>query len=256
MAGEAEPGGETQGAEVKTQRPAEKTLGGPARRGPRSVLKVSQLLLRAIAAHKGLTLAALKRELGNAGYEVRRKNCRPAGDAPRPAAKGTLLRVSGSDAAGYFCVRKMTKPKPKPRKRPGGSRVEGGGRSPRRTPPRPRSPRRRRTRRKAAKKARAAWRRSTRVKDRARRGRPAARGPARARTREDAGLKVMEEGRGRSSQEDARPRAGDKRPSSKPREEKPQDPERPAKRSLPKPASVKVDRTCSGRRQSRTQMPS
>ncbi|XP_020832847.1 testis-specific H1 histone [Phascolarctos cinereus] len=77
----------------------------------RSVLRVSQLLLRAIAAHKGLTLTVLKKEFGNAGYQVRKKCSRHSAEVPRPASvKGTLLRVSGSKAEGYFRVWKSPKP--------------------------------------------------------------------------------------------------------------------------------------------------
>ncbi|KAK2102237.1 hypothetical protein P7K49_019904 [Saguinus oedipus] len=93
------PSGESQGHSA-TQPPAKKTVGGPPSCRRRSVLRVSQLVLRAIAAHKGLTLATLRKEFGNAGYEVRRKS--GGHKVPRREATGTLLRVSGSDAAGYF----------------------------------------------------------------------------------------------------------------------------------------------------------
>ncbi|XP_072510620.1 testis-specific H1 histone [Notamacropus eugenii] len=84
----------------------------------RSVLRVSQLLLRAIAAHKGLTLTMLKKEFGNAGYQVRRKCSGHSAEVAKPASgKGTLLRVSGSKAEGYFRVWKSLKPvKKRPKK--------------------------------------------------------------------------------------------------------------------------------------------
>ncbi|XP_014641891.1 PREDICTED: testis-specific H1 histone [Ceratotherium simum simum] len=242
MAEAAEPMGESQGAEVKTQQPTEKVLGAPLRRGPRSVLKVSQLLLRAIAAHKGLTLATLKRELGNAGYEVRRRCSRHSGEAPRSEVKGTFLRISGSDAAGYFRIWKI----PKPKRKPGRPRLEEGVRAPRRTPQVPRSaPRRRHARRKAAKKAREIWRRSTRADAKVR---PRARDPVRSRAKEEVRAKVMKEGRGRTTKEGLRPRTREeKRPGSKAKEEKQQDPEKSVKRTTQRSTSVKTDRTSSGR---------
>ncbi|XP_068948756.1 testis-specific H1 histone [Petaurus breviceps papuanus] len=84
----------------------------------RSVLRVSQLLLRAIAAHRGLTLTVLKKEFGNAGYEVRRNCSRHSSEVPTPASvRGTLLRVSGSKAEGFFRVWKSLKPiKKRPKK--------------------------------------------------------------------------------------------------------------------------------------------
>ncbi|KAL1767283.1 testis-specific H1 histone, partial [Sigmodon hispidus] len=160
MAEAAQPDEESPGAEVtiQIQQRAERTPRTLARRSPRSVLKVSQLLLRAIAGHRRLTLATLKKELGNAGYEVRRKNNRHSGDSTR-SEKGTLLRVSGSDAAGYFRVWKV----PKPRRKVGRSRLTLSRRSSRKTLPRSPRPGRPRSRRKAAKKAREVWRRKTRV---------------------------------------------------------------------------------------------
>jgi hypothetical protein len=213
------------------------------------VLKVSQLLLQVIGEHSGLTLAALKKELGNAGYEVRRKVGRPAGEASRSEVKGTLLRVSGSDAAGYFRVWKI----PKPKKKPGRPRLADSRRCLRRTPPQPRSRRRRRTRRQAAKKAREVWRRCTRVNAKARRAKPRARESVRARVKEEARAKVMVEGRGRPSKEDTRPSSREeKRPSSKLREEKKQEPEKPVKRTIQQPTEVKTDRASSGQGKART----
>ncbi|ELV13071.1 Testis-specific H1 histone [Tupaia chinensis] len=247
MAEQAEASGVPQSAEVKTQQPVENPLGGSLRRSPRSVLKVSQLLLRAISAHKGLTLATLKKELGNAGYEVRRKyGCHSGSEKPKPEIKGTLLRVSGSDAAGYFRIWKV----PKPKRKTGRPRLEEGVRSPRRTQSVPRIPRRRRTLRKAAKKARQIWRRnaraSARASARAKRGRPRAKDQVRARAKEEARAKVLDEGRGRTTKEDNRPRPQEeKRPSSKPREEK-QDPEKVVKRTIQKSTRIKTDRPSNG----------
>ncbi|XP_057559446.1 testis-specific H1 histone [Hippopotamus amphibius kiboko] len=243
MAEGAEPAGESQSAEMKTQQSTEKGLGGPQRRSPRSVLKVSQLLLRAIASHKGLTLATLKKELGNAGYEVRRRCGRHSGEGSRSEVKGTLLRVSGSDAAGCFRVWKI----PKLKRRPGRPRLEEGVRSPKRTSPGTRSPRRYCARRRAAKKAREVWRRSLRSGTRMRRMRPGAKEPVSSRAKQEGRANAVDEGRGRTKKEDLRPRTRDeKRPSSKPREEKKQDSEKPVKRTIQKPTSVKTDRPSNG----------
>ncbi|XP_004597927.2 testis-specific H1 histone [Ochotona princeps] len=234
MAEAAEPSGESQGAEVKSPQPEERALGGSSRRSPRSVLKVSQLLLRAIAAHKGLTLAALKRELGNAGYEVRRKNRRHSGEVSRPEVKGTLLRVSGSEAAGYFRVWKI----PKPKRKPGRPRLEEAGRlPPRRAPTGSRSIRRRHTNRKAAKKARAVWRQSTKVNGRTRRMRPKAKENVRARK--------MDEGRGRASKEDTRLGSREETRSSV-RQNEEKDKKKAVKCTSQKPSPLKTDRVSGG----------
>ncbi|XP_040608730.1 testis-specific H1 histone [Mesocricetus auratus] len=177
----AQPSGESQGTEVtiQIQQPTERALRSQARRGPRSVLRVSQLLLRAIAGHRGLTLAVLKKELGNAGYEVRRKINRQAGESTR-SEKGTLLRVSGSDAAGYFRVCKV----PKSRRKVGRSRQALSRHSSKKTLLRSPRPSRPRSRRKAAKKAREVWRRKARaLKAKSRRTRSRAESKARSSTR-------------------------------------------------------------------------
>ncbi|XP_027700117.1 testis-specific H1 histone [Vombatus ursinus] len=97
---------------------SEKPQDTQVKRRRRSVLRVSQLLLRAIAAHKGLTLTMLKKEFGNAGYQVGRKCSDHSSLGPKPASvKGTLLRVSGSKAEGFFRVWKSLKPIKKRTKR-------------------------------------------------------------------------------------------------------------------------------------------
>ncbi|EHB09707.1 Testis-specific H1 histone [Heterocephalus glaber] len=73
MAAAARPSAESQGADMSAQRPAGRALGGLLRGIQSSVLRVSQVVLRAITAHKGLTLTALRKELAKAGYEVRRQ---------------------------------------------------------------------------------------------------------------------------------------------------------------------------------------
>lgn len=228
---EAESGGGSQGAEVKSQQPAEKTLAAP-RRDPHSVLKVSQLLLGAMVSDKPLTVATLRKELGNAGYEVRRRCRRRSGAARPPGVPGTLIRVSGSHASG--CLR-VWKP-PKPKKKPCRPRLEGSARSCR-TPSGLRSPRRRRRVRcrKAARRAREVWRRNARAKTTAlRRLRPRARGRARSGARADSRAKGKDRGRGRAARGD-----GSRSRGKRPREEKKQGPEKPGKRTPRRSASAK-----------------
>ncbi|KAB0361134.1 hypothetical protein FD754_005290 [Muntiacus muntjak] len=233
MAEGAEPMDGSQGTEVKTQQPAERVLAGPLRRGSGSVLKVSQLLLRAIAGHKRLTLATLKKEFGNAGYEVRRKCGRLLGKGSRSEGKGLLLRVSGSEAAGCFRIWKV----PKPKRKPGRPRLEECVRSPRtllraRAPARNSRRRRRSARSKAARKA---WRGRSRADSR----------KVRSRAKYLVSSRIKQ--KGRAKKEDIRPRSrNEKRPSSKAREEKKQDPEKPVKRTVQRPTSAKTNRTSLG----------
>lgn len=223
MAEGVEPMDESQGTEVKTQQPTERGLAGPLRRSSCSVLKVSQLLLRAIASHKRLTLAALKKELGNAGYEVRRKCGRLSGERSGSEGKGLHLRVTGSEAAGYFRIWKI----PKPKRKPGRPRLEEGGRSPRTPPLGARNSRRRSARRTVARKVRRGRSRADSRKVRSR-----AKDLVSSRTKEE----------GRAKKEDIRPRSRNaKRPSSKAREEKKQDPGRPVKRTVQTPTAKTCD---------------
>ncbi|XP_069319815.1 testis-specific H1 histone [Eulemur rufifrons] len=248
MAEAAETSGETQDNEVKTQKPMENAPERPVRRNPCSVLKVSLLLLRAIGAHKGLTLASLKKELGNAGYEMCRNSGRHWGDTPRPEVKGTLLRVSGSDAAGCFKVWKI----PKPKTKLGRPRVGKGVRSPRRIPPGRRSPRKHHVRRRKAEKARDTWSGKARVNARVRRVRPRAKNQVPVGAEGGARTKVVDDRRGRTTKEDSKPKSGEeKRPSSKPREEK-HDAKKPVKQTIQKPTPHKTDESSSVKGKTRT----
>lgn len=230
----AQPAGGSQSTEIKTQQSKERSLRAPPRRGLRSVLKLSLLLLEAIAEHKRLTLAVLKKELGNAGYDVRRTRGRPCGGAPGKAEKGALLRVSGGNAAGCFRVCKMLKPK---RKR-GHPRLREGAPSHRRAPGGPRSPRRRATR-----KAWEGWRRHPRARAGLRSGRPRARAAGHSRAKEEARAKVMGKGRARNKKEKGRPRTQDRKPRWRAREERKQDAEKPVKRTTHHTTSIKTDWT-------------
>ncbi|KAM4882982.1 testis-specific H1 histone [Thomomys bottae] len=246
MAEAAEPSDEPQRAEAKIQHPGEKFLGSLPRRDPRSVLKVSQLLLRAIGEHQGLTLAVLKKELGNAGYQVRKKLGRSSGDSAKPEVKGTLLRVSGSEAAGYFKVCKI----PRGRKKPGRPKLEEANRW-RRVRPEP-GARRRHARRQAAKKARDVWRGNSKVTPKTKaRVKAKSRESVRSRAKEEA--RAKDESRGRLSKEDTGPGSREeRRPSAKAREEKKLDPEKPAKKPMQKTTAVKSDCSCPGQGKVRT----
>ncbi|XP_045443393.1 testis-specific H1 histone [Pipistrellus kuhlii] len=248
----AELSGASPGAEVKAQPPPEKTLAAARpRRDSRSVLRVSQLLLGAIASHKRLTVAALRRELGQAGYQVRRRCRRRGGGARAAGFPGTLIRVSGSHTSGYLRVWKP----PKPKRKPGRPKSKESVR-PCRTPSGLRSPRRRRRVRcrKAARRAREVWRRDARVSSVLRRLRPRVRGQVRPKAKDtrakdirakdakakdtrakDARAKVMDRSRGKAVKEN-RSRSRGRRP----REEKKLDPEKPAKRPRQRSASLRT----------------
>ncbi|XP_054447152.1 testis-specific H1 histone [Pteronotus mesoamericanus] len=232
----AEPSGESQGTLVKTQQPTEKILGAPPKRDTRFVLRVSEVLLRAITSitsHNGLTLATLKKEMGHAGYQMRRKCCRRSGEAPKSDFKGTLMRISSNNGSGYFRVWKI----PKPKRKPGRPRLGEGVWSPRRTPAGPRVPRKRRVRRQAAKKAREIWRRNARAEIAARKSRPRGKNPVRSRAKKETRTKVTA-GRSRRTVKEGRPRTLEKK---KPREKKKQDPEKPVERTIQRSPSLKTD---------------
>lgn len=226
MAEAAGPSTALQGADRGAQRPV---------RAPRSgvepsVLQVSQVVLRAIMAHKGLTLTALRKALGNAGYEVRRNLHRVCSSAaPGPEGSGAFLRVSGINSENCFRVWKT----PKPRKKSGRQRLAEAGVSSRRSPTRPQNPRRRRTRRQAAKKAREVWRREAMLKLEAAKARQRARARAR-----------RQEARARASRQDPGPEPSDqKRSRSKFKEEK---------QEVQKPEADKADQSCSKPGKART----
>ncbi|XP_004711565.1 testis-specific H1 histone [Echinops telfairi] len=234
-----EPSEESLGAQANPRPPVEKMVRGPAmRQSSRSVLKVSQLLLRAICAHRRLTMPTLRKELGNAGYEVSRRVGRQSRGGPsRPQGKGALLRVSGSNAAGYFRVRKVLRPKKKPARR----RLEESSVGLRRVLATPRVLRRRRTLRKAAKKAREVWRRDAKRK-RLRKTR--GRGLVRPKAKVGARPKVKAKGKPRTRKEAQKPdprEDGRASSSSKPPEKKKQ--ETPVKRTPLKPTQAKTDLT-------------
>ncbi|XP_007936170.1 testis-specific H1 histone [Orycteropus afer afer] len=213
-------------------------LRGPPRGVPPSVLKVSHLLLQAISTHRGLTLSALKKELRDAGYEMRRKSGHCLGKKSRPEIKGMFLRVSGSDASGYFRVWKI----PRSKRKPGHQRLKESSRSPRRIPRRPGSPPRRRPCRKGA-KAKEIRKPSTKVDLRMRKLVSRAKGLLHPRAKEKTRPKVKENGRPRTVKEQLRSRTReDKRLNSKAREEKVKNSEKSVKRTIQKLANIGQNR--------------
>ncbi|KAM6216318.1 testis-specific H1 histone [Rhynchocyon petersi] len=235
-AGPAEPRTESVGTQVKIQPPMGKMCRALPNRGAHSVLRVSQLVLWAIAAHRRLTLAALKKELGNAGYVMRRKSGCQSRERSRPAIKGKFLRVSSSKAIDCFRVLKARKPRRKRRHR----KLEEVPRSWRKGQPGLRIPRRRRrTIRKSAKRAREVWRRNAKIEMQIKKRGSKARG-------HQAKEEARSKGKMQATKEDTRfGTEKAKRPSSKSREKK-QDPGKLLKRASPKTALVKTDRVSSG----------
>ncbi|XP_036917045.1 testis-specific H1 histone [Sturnira hondurensis] len=230
-----EPSGKSQGTAVKTKQPTKKILRAPLKRDSRFTLKVSEVLLRAITSitsHNGLPLATLKKELGHAGYQMRRKWCRRSGEMPKSDFKGTLMRISGSNGSGYFRVWKI----PRPKRKPGRPKLQEGVGSPRGAPVRPRVSRKRRVRRVAAKKARQEWRRNARAEAALKKSRPKPKNPGRSRAKEERKTKMTAGGKGQTMKKD-KPRTQD---NERPREEKKQDPEKLVKRTTQRSPSVRT----------------
>ncbi|XP_008824621.1 LOW QUALITY PROTEIN: testis-specific H1 histone, partial [Nannospalax galili] len=192
MAEAAQPTSESDGTEVPVKQPADKMPRTASRRRRQSVLRVSQVLLGAITAPGRPTLAALKKALGSAGYEVRRKIGSPVGGPGGSETQATLLRVSGSHAAGCFRVWKL----PKSRRKAGRSRLALDGRSSRGNLPRSSRPHLHRSRRKAAEKAREAWRSKAKaLRPQVRRARSRIRSRARSPARSGAKSRVRNQAR-------------------------------------------------------------
>ncbi|KAM5202360.1 uncharacterized protein RBU33_012538 [Hipposideros larvatus] len=100
---------------------AKKAAGGAAKRkasGP----PVSELITKAVAASKersGVSLAALKKALAAAGYDVDKNNSRIKLGLKTLVSKGTLVQTKGTGASGSFKLNKKAasgEAKPKPKK--------------------------------------------------------------------------------------------------------------------------------------------
>lgn len=104
---------------VPVKKKTAKKSGGPPRKasGP----PVSELITKAVAASKersGVSLAALKKALAAAGYDVEKNNSRIKLGLKSLVSKGTLVQTKGTGASGSFKLNKKaasgeTKPKVK-----------------------------------------------------------------------------------------------------------------------------------------------
>nr|XP_056719956.1 histone H1-like [Euleptes europaea] len=95
-AGEKAPAKKAKKAAAKPRKPA----GGPS---------VTELLTQAVTASKersGVSLAALKKSLAAAGYDVERNNSRIKLGLKSLVTKGTLLQTKGTGASGSFKLNK------------------------------------------------------------------------------------------------------------------------------------------------------
>ncbi|XP_004598443.2 histone H1.3 [Ochotona princeps] len=110
--------------------PAEKTpvkkkvkkAGSAAGKRKASGPPVSELITKAVAASKersGVSLAALKKALAAAGYDVEKNNSRIKLGLKSLVSKGTLVQTKGTGASGSFKLNKKAasgEAKPKPKK--------------------------------------------------------------------------------------------------------------------------------------------
>ncbi|XP_016082467.1 histone H1.4-like [Ornithorhynchus anatinus] len=90
-----------------TKKKARKPAGGAKRKaaGP----SVSELITKAVAASKernGVSLAALKKALAAAGYDVEKNNSRIKLGLKSLVTKGTLVQTKGTGASGSFKINK------------------------------------------------------------------------------------------------------------------------------------------------------
>ncbi|XP_014644173.1 PREDICTED: histone H1.4-like [Ceratotherium simum simum] len=108
--------------------PAEKTPVKKARNSAGAAKRkasgppVSELITKAVAASKernGVSLAALKKALAAAGYDVEKNNSRIKLGLKSLVSKGILVQTKGTGASGSFKLNKKAAPeeaKPKPKK--------------------------------------------------------------------------------------------------------------------------------------------
>ncbi|XP_062830371.1 histone H1-like [Anolis carolinensis] len=93
--------GGADGDEASTSAPDPKKKGKPARASG----SLSQLILQAFEAchpRKSLSLAALKKFVSEAGYNVSKNNSRLKRELRQLVSNGLLLRVTGTGASGSF----------------------------------------------------------------------------------------------------------------------------------------------------------
>ncbi|CAN2391050.1 Domain in histone families 1 and 5, partial [Pristimantis euphronides] len=106
---------------AKAKKPPKKPAAGGAKKSKKpSGPSVSELVVRAVSASKersGMSLAALKKALAAAGYDVEKNNSRVKMGVRALVTKGTLLQVKGSGASGSFKLNKKQEGKDKPAKK-------------------------------------------------------------------------------------------------------------------------------------------
>ncbi|ELK02692.1 histone H1t [Pteropus alecto] len=106
---------------VSMERPPAKKRGkkqvGLARKAPSP--SVSKLITEALSAsheRAGMSLAALKKALAAAGYDVEKNNSRIKLGLKSLVSKGTLVQTKGTGASGSFKLSKKAAPEPAKRK--------------------------------------------------------------------------------------------------------------------------------------------
>lgn len=99
-------------AAKKAKKPAKAAAAAAARKKPAGP-SVSELLVQAVGASKersGVSLAALKKALAAAGYDVDKNNSRIKLGLKSLVSKGTLLQTKGTGASGSFRLSKKAAP--------------------------------------------------------------------------------------------------------------------------------------------------
>ncbi|XP_021071638.1 histone H1.1 [Mus pahari] len=97
-------------AAKKTKKPAKAAATRKKPAGP----SVSELIVQAVSSSKersGVSLAALKKSLAAAGYDVEKKNSRIKLGLKSLVNKGTLVQTKGTGAAGSFKLNKKAESK-------------------------------------------------------------------------------------------------------------------------------------------------
>ncbi|XP_066527071.1 histone H1-like [Hoplias malabaricus] len=104
-------------AAAPAKAPKKKAAARPKKSGP----SVAELIVKAVSDSKersGVSLAALKKALAAAGYDVEKNNSRVKVAVKSLVTKGTLLQTKGTGASGSFKLnKKQTETKKKPVKK-------------------------------------------------------------------------------------------------------------------------------------------
>ncbi|XP_057556041.1 histone H1.4-like [Hippopotamus amphibius kiboko] len=110
------------GEKLPVKKKARKSAGAAKRKasGP----PVSELIAKAVAASKersGVSLAALKKALAAAGYDVEKNNSRIKLGLKSLVSKGTLVQTKGTGASGSFKLNKSATGEAKPKAKKAGA---------------------------------------------------------------------------------------------------------------------------------------